>query len=190
MTTIVLKDVRLAFPHIFEPHEQSGKYNGLLILDPNTQADQLEELKAEIMKLVKEKWGGKITSPSQLKQFCLHDGAEKAQYDGFEGKMYVSASNTAAPSVVDTDGRTPLTKAAGKPYSGCYVYGYLELWAQDNKYGKGINATLRGVQFYRDGDAFGGGRPLGVDEFEQLEPANSPDDTGFGATGTDDGFFN
>ena len=49
------------------------------------------------------------------------------------------------------------------------MWNYVELWAQDNQYGKGVNATLRGVQFYRDGQAFTGGRPLGEDEFVSFE---------------------
>lgn len=33
----------------------------------------------------------------------------------------------------------------------------VEFWAQDNNYGKRVNATLLGVQFVRDGAAFAGG---------------------------------
>ena len=33
----------------------------------------------------------------------------------------------------------------------------VELWAQDNNYGKRINASLAGVQFAKDGEAFAGG---------------------------------
>ena len=39
---------------------------------------------------------------------------------------------------------------------------------QDNAYGKRVNASLRGVQFAGDGEAFGGGRPAEVDEFEDI----------------------
>ena len=66
--------------------------------------------------------------------------------------------------------RTTYTvEADGLPYSGCYVNASIELWAQDNNYGKRINASLRGVQFYRDGDAVaGGGGPASEDEFDDL----------------------
>jgi hypothetical protein len=36
----------------------------------------------------------------------------------------------------------------------------------DNNYGKRINATLLGVQFYRDGDSFVGGGVASVDDFD------------------------
>lgn len=173
--TTVLKDVRLAFPNIFEGHPESGKFNVLGIFDPGSEGHAA--LEAEIDKIMQEKWGGKV-SRNQLKQFCLHDGADKSQYDGFEGKMYISASNEAQPTVVDRDGRSPLTKASGKPYSGCYVVLYVELWAQDNKYGKGVNATLRGVQFYRDGPAFTGGAPLSTDEFQSFDEDETADSGG------------
>jgi len=39
------------------------------------------------------------------------------------------------------------------------------LWAQNNQYGKRINAQLDGVQFVRDGDPFGDGA-VGVDAFD------------------------
>ncbi len=44
----------------------------------------------------------------------------------------------------------------------------LELWVQDNAYGQRINAQLRGIQFYRDGDSFSAGRPAEADEFEDV----------------------
>jgi hypothetical protein len=81
--------------------------------------------------------------------------------------MYVSASNKVAPLVVDKD-KSPLSEASGRPYAGCYVNASLDIWAQDNSYGKRVNATLRGVQFFRDGDAFAGGAPASEDEFDDL----------------------
>jgi len=43
----------------------------------------------------------------------------------------------------------------GKPYAGCYVNMSIRLWAQDNQFGKRVNAQLRAVQFVKDGEAFG-----------------------------------
>jgi hypothetical protein len=70
--------------------------------------------------------------------------------------------------VIDRD-KSPLTAEDGKPYSGCYVNCSLELWAQDNSYGKRINAQLGGVQFFKDGDAFsGGGSAADADDFDEI----------------------
>ena len=68
---------------------------------------------------------------------------------------------------MDVD-KTPLVAENGKPYSGCFVNASLELWAQDNNYGKRVNATLMGVQFYKDGDSFSGGGVASEDDFDDL----------------------
>ena len=182
---ITLKNVRLAFPNIFEPRaSQDGgkaKYGASLILDPKDpmNAASIKELQAAFPAIAKEKWGAKadviLKGLMAQDRLCLHDGATKAQYDGFEGNFYVSANSDARPTVVDRD-KTPLQAGDGKPYSGCFVTAIIELWPQDHqKHGKRINANLRGVQFVRDGDAFSAGRPAETDEFDDL--SNQGDDT-------------
>ena len=64
--------------------------------------------------------------------------------------------------------KSPLTEQHGKPYSGCYVNAFVEFWTQDNNYGKRVNATLLGVQFYRDGESFSGGGVADTDDFDDL----------------------
>ena len=51
----------------------------------------------------------------------------------------------------------------------------VDFWAQDNQFGKRVNATLTGVQFVRDGDSFGGARVAAADDFDVLDDAE-PDD--------------
>ena len=50
--------------------------------------------------------------------------------------------------------KTPIAESDNVVYAGCFVNGIISLWAQDNQFGKRINAQLDGVQFVRDGDAF------------------------------------
>ncbi|BBI91479.1 uncharacterized protein SSYIS1_06890 [Serratia symbiotica] len=95
---------------------------------------------------------------------CLHNGDEKAEYAGYPGSMFVSASKKARPLVIDRC-RVALTAADGKPYAGCYVNTNIDIWAMDNNFGKRINASLGGVQYYRDGDAFAGGGVAIEDDF-------------------------
>jgi hypothetical protein len=103
------------------------------------------------------------------------DKQVKASYDGFPGNLYISARNPVRPTVLDAD-KTPLVAADGKPYAGCYVNVSLELWAQDNKYGKRVNATLMGVQFYRDGDSFTGGGAADESDFDDVSAGATADD--------------
>jgi hypothetical protein len=121
--------------------------------------------------VAEEQWGQKAKAIlAQLRgqdKTCLHNGDLKAQYDGYAGMWYVSARSASKPLVIDRDKKI-LEEKDGRPYGGCYVNMSIDIWAQDNQYGKRINATLRGVQFVQDGDAFSGGPPATPEEFEDL----------------------
>ena len=170
---VKLNNVRLCFPQLFEAKTVNGEgkpaFSAAFLIDPTDP--QLEVLNKAIEAVAKEKWGAK--SDAMLKTIraadktCLHSGDLKANYDGFEGMMYVSARNALRPLVVDVN-KAPLTAEDGKPYAGCYVNASVELWTQDNNYGKRVNATLRGVQFYKDGESFAGGGVASDDDFDDL----------------------
>lgn len=170
---IMVKNARLAFPAIFKAKavlDSEARFSASLLLEKNDP--QIQAIEKAIEEVAKAKWGDKAAAT--LKQLrasdrtALRDGDVKEQYDGFAGHMYISASNSTRPLVINRD-TTPLAEEDGKPYAGCYVSASIELWAQDNKYGKRINASLAGVQFVKDGDAFtGGGGAASVDEFDDL----------------------
>ena len=129
-------------------------------------------INAAIDQVAKDKWGAK--ADAVLKQMratdkvALHSGDTKSQYDGYEGNMFVASRTATRPLVIDRD-KSQLTAEDGKPYSGCYVNASVELWAQDNAYGKRVNAQLGGVQFFADGDAFaGGGSSADADDFDDI----------------------
>lgn len=177
---LLINDARLAFPQLFEAQSINGEgepaFSCALLL-PKKHA-QLAEIDDAIEAVAREKWGAKtddiLAKMKASGKTALHNGDLKSEYDGFAGMLYINARNKTRPTVVDRD-RTPLGKADGKPYSGCYVNASIELWAQDNKYGKHINASLRGVQFLRDGDAFAGGGAASEDEFENLSEGADAD---------------
>lgn len=180
---ILLKDVRLAFPNLFEATTVAGegkpRYSATLLF-PSEHA-QHEQIRKIIEAVAREKWKDKaqalLTGLYKTGKVALHDGDEKAQYDGFPGNFFVAAASqeNAPPTVIDRD-RSPLSRTSGRPYAGCYVNASLEFWAQDNQWGKRINCTLRGVQFYRDGDSFSAGRPADSDEFEDVTEGAGADD--------------
>lgn len=179
---VKLTNVRLAFPVLFEARTVNGEgkpaFSASFLLDP---ADpQVKALNQAIEQVAKDKWGAK--AEAILKQMraqdkvALHDGDLKANYDGFPGNLYVSARSATRPLVIDKD-KSPLTEQDGKPYAGCFVNASIELWPQDNNYGKRVNASLRGVQFFRDGDAFaGGGGAASEDEFDDISSGATADD--------------
>lgn len=94
-------------------------------------------------------------------------------YSGFEDMLYVCARNTNRPGVFDRD-TSPLVAEDGRPYSGCYGNVEVDVWAL-KKQGvkKRIVIDLLGVQFTRDGDAFGSGSaPSQASSFASLSAAD------------------
>jgi hypothetical protein len=173
MAKIRLNNVRLSFPALFEPKSVSDgdkpAYSGVFLLDPKDP--QLEALDKAVLEAATEKWGAKapklLEAIKKADKTCVHDGNRKSEYAGFEDMLYVSARNPVRPLVIDTN-KSQLSEADGRPYGGCYVNASLEIWAQDNQYGKRVNATLLGVQFHRDGEAFGGARAGSPDDFDDV----------------------
>ena len=168
-----LKNVRLSFPNLFEPQQVQGqgkpRYSASFLLLPSDP--QVAALNKAIDEAGKEKWKDKapaiLTALRAQDKVALHNGDLKADYDGYAGMYYVSAGNLVKPLVLDRD-KTVLAPADGKPYGGCYVNAQIEVWAQDNQFGKRVNASLLGVQFFKDGDAFAAGAPASADDFEDL----------------------
>lgn len=194
MAIVKLLNARLSFPDLFTAvqFEGAGAFSyRAAFLQPEDQPVAVQQadkswkkttLGKVIADVAAEAW--KAKAPAILKTLegnpqkcCWYDGSIK-EYDGYEGNFVLSASrgqDKGRPLIVDND-KTPLTESDGKPYAGCYVNGTVEVWAQDNKFGKGIRATLRGVQFVKDGDAFSAGTPVSDDDFEPVEAPETEDD--------------
>lgn len=174
---VILSAVRGAFLNLFEAKTVGGegepRYSGAFVIEPGTS--NAKTLSQALTAVAKEKWGAKAdTVLAELKKkgrVCYKEApltnSDGEVYDGFDGMHALNASNKARPLVLDRD-KSPLSAADGRPYSGSFMNVSLELWAQDNQYGRRINATLKGVQFVRDGDAFGGGAPASPDDFDDL----------------------
>ncbi len=168
---LTLTNVRLAFPQLFEAKTVNGEgnpaFSSSFLISPKDP--QIKMIQAAVETVARERWGEKweamLKTIRAADKTCLHSGDLKSNYDGFEGMMFVASRNTLRPLVVDGN-KTPLVAEDGKPYAGCYVNARIELWAMDNNYGKRINATLLGVQFYKDGDSFVGGGVASADDFD------------------------
>jgi hypothetical protein len=191
---IMLNNVRLSFPILGEPERYQNKPDqkprwSATALIPNTDTAQQKMIMAEIKAVAEEQWKAKAGAAlaailSDRKACCYVDGKTK-DYDGYQEAWALTAHRYAdkgRPLVISA-AREPIYKAdgsfydgmAGKIYSGCYVNFQFELWAQDNSNGKAIRATLLGVQFLRDGDAFGGGVAPKVDDFGDVSEGADAD---------------
>ena len=160
------------YPNVFEARSFEGaepKFSMTYLLEPDHPS--VAEINKAISQVAKEKWGDKAEATLKTLRTagktCLKDGDAKDN-EAFKGFLYVSASSKTRPTVVDRDGVTELGVADGRPYGGCYVSGYVDIWAMDNKFGKRIVASLGGVQFHSHGEPLtgSGGKP---DTFQAID---------------------
>ena len=179
---IALPNVRLSFPGLwkaeaFKPGDEA-KFKATFLIPKGSPLEA--EVNAKILAVVKANY----PTPGKAEQivksirgnpnkFCFQDGDTKS-YDGYEGMMALSAKSTTRPTVLDAN-KSPLTEADGRPYAGCYVNANIEFFVYDSQ-GVGISASLRGVQFKRDGDSFGGGSAATADEFADVSEGADADD--------------
>lgn len=174
---VMLTNVRLAFPTLNEPEAFDGngkpRYSATALFEPGTENHK--KCQAAMRAAAAEKWGeakadAAVKALTNNLKVALQNGDAKAEWDGFEGNMFVGANSQASAPPTLLDGqRKALPRDTSVIYAGCYVNMSVEFWAQDNQYGKRINASLRGVQFVKDGDSFGAGAPASTDEFGVVE---------------------
>lgn len=183
---IKLPAVRLSFPSLAKPTAfeagQEPKYQAVFLLDPKDPRHKttLGEIQAEINRMITEAWG---KQPAGMKPITDTFGKGELQvsnktgevYDGYAGMYYLKAKNTRKPIYLDRAQNEISAEDAGVlMYGGCYVNATVNFWIQANKWGNAIRANVRGVQFWRDGDSFGGGG-ASRDEFADFRD----DDAGF-----------
>lgn len=177
---ISLKDVRICFPTLFTPKQINGqgdyKFSASFLFPTNSPQHKamLKAIEAVAKAKWPQKWESILERLRKKDHLCLKDGDLKSEYEGYEGNMFVNASNTQRPLVIAPD-KSALAESDGKPYAGCYVNVSLSVWAQDNQFGQRINATLRGVQFLRDGDRFAGGGIADTSDFEDISDTGEPE---------------
>lgn len=186
---IRINNVRLSFPRLFraEAGQADGpnakkKYSATLLIGKDDTAN-IQKISDAMAAAAKGKWGEKAEGIfAELKaggRICMRDGESKAKYEGYSGCYFISASRNeadGAPRLFDKNPQKMLTEADGRMYSGCYVNASIDIWAQDNKFGKRLNATLAGLQFCGDGDAFTGGGAASSDDFDNLADQGAPAD--------------
>lgn len=169
---ILLKNVRLSFPSLFEKASfdgQLGKYEATFLI-PKTDIATVTMIREAIEGAMTDKYRGKKVSIPEHK-WCFQDGDNK-DYDGYADHWSFKASNSRRPTIVNRD-KSPVIESDEIIYAGCYVNASVEIWIQDNNYGKRVNANLHGVQFVRDGDTFGAGDIDALDDFDELSSIES-----------------
>ena len=155
---LMLPEVRGSFLVLGEPEQYQGagpfRWSATALIPYDSAL--LQKVRDALKETAKQKWEKKweihyeacITDP---KACCLVDGKRK-DYDGYQGHFALTAhryQDKGRPLVMDTD-KSPIYKPnneiyegkGGRLYSGCFINMQVEFWAQDNKTGKGLRATL------------------------------------------------
>lgn len=177
-------------PVRFDPNDTKSapRFSFTMLADPNNpaHAKQLLEIEEIERREFRAKCAAKSDEDFEKKWAALawddrviRDGDKKAEYDGFEGMKYISANATppknAAPFILSRNKERLSEGDPGAPYGGCYVNAQIDIWAQWGTY-KGTRATILGVQFVKDGDAFGGGRPGDAEAMPDLGDQGEDED--------------
>lgn len=168
---IQLKNVRLSFPSLFSRSVfdgKEGKFEATFLIPKSDK-----KTKTKIDTLIEDAIAAaKIKVPQDKR--CLKDG-DVADYDGYEECWSLKASANARPNIINRD-RSQLSEDDGVLYAGCYVNAIIDVWVQNNSWGKRVNANLYGIQFLKDGEAFGRGSVNVVDEFDDIDDDDDDDD--------------
>lgn len=153
---LVTGEVKLSFPHLFEPQAMEGTDNkkfSVAVLIPKTDTKTIQAIKTKLAEVINaQNW-----TPEQKKKAAipLHDGdLEKPDLEGYPGHLYFNANTNNKPAVLDTN-RNPISDAT-RVYPGVIARVSINLFAYDQKGKKGVGVGLRAVQIVRDGDRMGG----------------------------------
>lgn len=173
---VKLSNVRISFcQSLFEAEQYQGKgvfrHSATFLVEPGSENDKA--IWAAIKAVAAEKWPKKSASilegmKGNSNKFCYQNGDMK-EYDGYQGMFYIAShrkSTDGRPLIIDRN-KAPLTADSGKPYGGCYVNASIDIYAQDGE-NQGIRCGLLAVQFFKDGDSFGGASKSKGDEFDDL----------------------
>lgn len=174
---IMLKNVRISFPHFFEKpviNGEEGSYGGRALLDPVEHKELIAEVEEHIDAIIADKFK-KTKIPSDKR--CLRNGDDLTRSE-YEGMMVVSANSKTKPKVFPKTGdMIPITNPEdSKIYSGCRVNMKISLWAQDNNYGKRVNAECIAVQFAGDDEPLDGTHVSDEEAADGFAPAEDDDD--------------
>jgi len=179
--TGILEKTTTAFAGDANPEGPAGQAKGYKF------GDLKQEVSKAIIEVAKAKWGEAATdsvdaagNKTQIPAFMsvlgllkaqnrlpLHDGAEKANYPGYLGNLYMNASNEIRPVTRHKNG-AQLEAKDGVIYSGAYVDMVVDIWAQDNQFGRRVNASLLAVTFSHDGERLAGGASATDDDYAAI----------------------
>lgn len=174
---VKIPNIRMSFNDLFTPvsvNDGAPRYSATFLI-PKSNGDLVKTINNGIIEVAKagfdKDWQAVLNKSRGSGNFPMLDG-DLQTYAGYGGNWYIRANRRASegPPKLYNRNKTQLTDN-GTIYSGCYVNALLEFWAQNNKWGRVVRTSLLGVQFYAEGERFGGGSQATDDDFDFLEDA-------------------
>jgi hypothetical protein len=189
---VLIKDVMLGFPALAEPQslgDGEPAYGAKLPIEPSSANLKLIEdaIREEAKAVWKDKADSILDMLREDNKLCLVKKEYRSKstgevYEGFQNSFVLSTRNAKVqPSIFNQYG-DPLEKKSDierQAFSGAVASGVsVEIWAQDNKWGKRVNCTLLGVMLSGEGTSIGGGSaPASADDFAGLAKAKADADS-------------
>ena len=177
-TRFILKNVRLSFPVLEKPKAGPNggeeKFGANFIIDKN-DTENVAVLREKLIAALTEKFPDRSKLPPVLRGNDLNtyvsiegkDGwplrnGDFQDKDGYEGKLFIHATNRSVPFTIDGKNCNVSPKMF---YAGCYVDAALEAYAWEGPNNKGVSVSLHGVRFAGDGEPFGASPVSSTDFF-------------------------
>jgi hypothetical protein len=194
---LMLKNVRLSYPKLDEPEyfggtkqkpEDKRRWSAAFhILEGDPQKKMIDlALEEEAEAKWDKKWAGILENILPDPKGCCWVNGKRKDVPGVfilnshrpKSSIYkkITVGKDAAGNDVWVTTNEVAQGKAGRIYSGMYVNAHVEIWAQDNKSGKGMRCTLIGIQRFKDGDAFSGGVAPDEDAFGEITEGADADD--------------
>lgn len=201
---VIVKNARLSFNDLWEAKSINGgkpKFTGTFICSPETKLKFANKEGKQVVvdhaklqdvceHVLKEKFGkvpakadnwayNKADGSTTRDEYVNDDGDFWAGFD--EETWYISAGKLESKckdgkmTVLDQR-REPIEANSGLLFSGCFVNAVIDVYAYDGDSGKGVTASLEGVQLLRKGEALGITQIEAADEFEDEEIEAEDDD--------------
>lgn len=187
-------------PKPFDPADPPHKHRyGIHVIFSKTDVATETLIRNACRSALVGRFGAKATETYEMlkgtNRLCLHDGDFKSN-DSYRGCWFVSAYSkfndpplvvNRDPLLRELDGVTPkidpltgapipnrVTEASGIIYAGCWVNVTMDVFYSQTG-NACVTAGLKGVQFVKDGDSFGGGVKAKATDFSPVAPMEACD---------------
>ena len=159
-THCVTNEVRLAYPHVWEPYTAPNgngvAYYTACLLIPKSDTETIDAINEAIDNAIESTsvFGGRKVNKASMRSPLRDGDVDREGKDIYAGCYFINAKSKFAPQVVD--GARCEIKDQNAIYPGVYANVILNFYCYSNNGNKGIGCGLGNIQKTRDGERLGG----------------------------------